>query len=189
MPTLDPPHGSQGSPTIHLDFGAKKKGVRWGMGELRRRTRAELDALSEVDAGWWGGVCEALAEKGEVAMREERERRGWSWGALWRWIVEDEVRYTEYVQALEAHVQMLALETVGIADADGDAKLRVDTRFKLAGKVDRERWGERAVQMEKGAVLLDAGLLGTMVEMLGRLSGPTVAQDAGRVIEHQRDEI
>lgn len=70
--------------------------------------------------------------------------RGWAWGALWRWIVGDEARYRDYMQALEAYVQGLALETITIADGSEDAKLRVDTRFKLAGKVDAGRWGDKA---------------------------------------------
>ena len=108
-------------------------------------------------------------------MREERDLRGWSWGALWKWIVEDEGRYREYMGALEAHMQMLALETVGIADGEGEAadkKVRIDTRFRLAGKVDRARWGDRVSMDGGGVVVLDAGLVGFAGALLERLSAP-----------------
>lgn len=120
------------------------------MGALMRATRKEIAELVAGDADWWPNFCGALAEKGRGALKDEITQRGWSWGALWGWIVGDVERYREYMKALEAHVQMLALETVGIADGyqdkDGveDAKLRVATRFKLAEKVDSARWGDKA---------------------------------------------
>lgn len=99
-------------------------------------------------------------------MREERDSRGWSWGALWRWVQEDAKRAGEYQAALEAYAQDLALETVGISDGAvpddvGVAKLRVETRFKLAGKVDRSRWGD---QVQHNVVVDSFG------EMLRRVS-------------------
>ena len=139
------------------------------MGALMRATRVEVEALVAGDPSWWPGFCGAIAEKGEAALKEEKESRGWSWGALWKWIVQDEARYREYMQALEAHVQMLALETVPIADGDGDAKLRVDTRFKLAGKVDRARWGDKVAMDAGGVLLVDAGLVGFASALLEKM--------------------
>jgi len=147
------------------------------MGALMRATREEVEELVRLDPEWWPGFCAALAERGQEALKEERDKRGWSWGALWKWIVGDVERYRDYMQALEAHVQMLVLETVGIADGASSedvavAKLKIDTRLKVAGKLDRERWGER-VKVEAGSVVvLDAGLVGFAGALLERLSRP-----------------
>ena len=157
------------------------------MGALARATKEEIKQLVNGDPEWWVGFCSSIAENGQKAIKEERDLRGWSWRALWSYIVADEVRYREYMQALEAYVQGLALETVGIADgADaesvGAAKLQVDTRFKLAGKVDRARWGDKVAVDAGGVAVVDAGLVLAMGELLGRLQRP-----AERVIEHVAD--
>lgn len=142
------------------------------MGALMRATVAEVDEIYATDAAWWPGFCGAVAERGQVALREERDLRGWSWGALWRWIQDDPKRAGEYQAALEAYSQDLALETVGIADGAGpeevaSAKLRVDTRFRLAGKVDRARWGDEV----KHTMVVDA-----FGDMLRRVSERKLAE-------------
>ena len=150
------------------------------MGALMRATRVEIAELVAGDAEWGPLFCGRIAEGGQAALKAERDMRGWSWGALWGWIVADEGRYRDYMQALEAYVQEKALETVGIADGSGEAKLMVDTRFKLAGKVDRARWGESIKQDGSGVVVLDAGLVLEMGALLAKL-GP-----AQRVIEAEQ---
>lgn len=69
-----------------------------------------------------------------------------------RWIEETPGLRAEYEIARKSWADRLAQETVRIADAvEGAdeashvtaAKLRVETRLKLAGKLDRERYGER----------------------------------------------
>lgn len=69
-----------------------------------------------------------------------------------RWIEETPALKAEYELARKSWADRLAQETLKIADdvegADeashvSAAKLRVDTRLKLAGKLDRERYGER----------------------------------------------
>ena len=143
-----------------------------GMGALARATRVEIVELVAGDVEWWPLFCGRIAEGGQAALKAERDMRGWSWGALWGWIVADEGRYRQYMQALEAYVQDKALETVGIADGSGEAKLMVDTRFRLAGKVDRARWGEQVKVDAGGLVLIDAGLVGFAGALLDRLSAP-----------------
>ena len=113
------------------------------MGALMRATIVEAGELALHEPGWWREFCGAVAENGWEAVRAEKEMRGWAWGGLWAWINEDEGRKGEYREALKAYAQRLALETVRIADESEDADLRVGTRFKLAGKVDREVWGEK----------------------------------------------
>lgn len=121
------------------------------MGALKRATVREVEELVVGDPTWWPGFCASIAEEGQVALRKERDSRNWSWGALWRWIVEDEKRYREYMQALEAYAQDKALETVQIADdldtedvaAVAKGKVQIETRFRVAGKIDRPRWGDK----------------------------------------------
>jgi hypothetical protein len=108
----------------------------------------EVEELVRGDAEWWPGFCAALAEDGQGALQAETRQRGWSWGALWKFIVDSPEVRRDYQSALEAYSQDKALETVGIADGASAeevavAKLRVETRFKLAGKVDRGRWGDQ----------------------------------------------
>ena len=69
------------------------------------------------------------------------------------------------MQALEAKANDLGWETIEIADGEGDAqdkKVRVETRFRLAGKVDRARWGEKVDHI---GVMLDP-----LSEMLREIS-------------------
>ena len=150
------------------------------MGYLKRMTLKEVQELYETDAGWWEGFCASVAEGGHKALKAERDMRGWSWGALWKWIRDDEGRRKEYEDALEAYAQDLALETVGIADGVEDAalgRLRVETRFKVAGKLDRERWGDK-VQAGGGVglPLADAALIGFAGEMLKRIRVVSVTE-------------
>lgn len=93
-------------------------------------------------------MCGDIAEGGLQAAVREKEMRGWAWGALWKWIVGDEKRYGEYMQALEAFTQLKAHERLAIVDAATPedvavAKLRSETRRDFAGKVDKGRWGEQ----------------------------------------------
>ncbi len=81
----------------------------------------------------------------------------------WRWIATTPALKVQYDSALQAWADRLAQETVGIADAvEGSdeashvtaAKLRVDTRLKIAGKWDRDRYGER----DAGGVKIEISL-------------------------------
>jgi len=154
----------------------------------------EVEELVRGDVEWWPGFCAALAEEGQAALVSETRMRGWSWGALWKWIVGDVTRYSEYMQALEAYVQAKGLETVGIADGAtaedvAVAKLQVDTRFKLAGKVDRARWGDKVAVDAGGVAVVDAGLVMAMGELLGRLSGQRAEKVIGAGVENSTDAV
>lgn len=70
---------------------------------------------------------------------------------LLAWILGDEVRQQHYVRALELQAHHLIAETVGIADAVAAAtepamvaaaKLRIETRFKIAAHHARGLYGE-----------------------------------------------
>lgn len=80
-----------------------------------------------------------------------------------------------YEAALACRAEALVHESIEIADSVrgseqpatvGAAKLAVETRHKMASWWDRERYGER-LQIEKTVqVGVDAGLLGTVADLL-----------------------
>ncbi len=73
----------------------------------------------------------------EIAQAE-----GLLYSVLWNWLKDVPERLEKYRDALKGYGDLLIAETVGIADGSGDPKLMVDTRFKVAGKVDKKMWGE-----------------------------------------------
>lgn len=168
------------------------------MGALNRATVREVSELVASDPTWWPGFCAGIAEKGQLALREERDMRGWSWGALWKWIVSDEKLYGEYMQALEAYAQDKALETVSIADdldpADvagvSKGKVQIETRFRLAGKVDRARWGEKVevsgkVEHRHSLIGILSGMGGEDAEVIEHDSHSRAALAAPSVVSPQ----
>ena len=130
-------------------------------------TLAEVGELCADNPTWWPKICEGVAENGLKALTKEAKKRGWSWGAVWGWIVADEKRYAQYQQALEAFTQLKAHETLDIADdaemtkvGVSHAALRIGTRKDFTSKVDRARWGE-VKRTETNSVLVVDCLLYT----------------------------
>ncbi len=82
--------------------------------------------------------------------------KGWSvpYGKLAEWITEDAGRAEQYARASRLWMDALARETVAIADGLSGAELtkqevtaariKIDTRLRLASKLDRERYGDSA---------------------------------------------
>jgi hypothetical protein len=94
--------------------------------------------------------------------------RAWKvpYGRLAEWIVEDVDRTAAYERALRIWADSLAQEAVAIADEQAEVvkgngetfdpnvardKLRIETRLRLAGKWDRQRYGERLQHQHTGA--------------------------------------
>ena len=109
---------------------------------------------------------------------------------LLAWILCDEGRQAQYVRALELHAHHLVAETVEIADAvaaTGEpvavqaAKLRIETRFKIAAHHARSLYGESKggggttvnVLVQRGASVIEAspGAPPVEVEAGGRTGG------------------
>jgi hypothetical protein len=69
------------------------------------------------------------------------------YSVIWRWLTAESSRMAAYRASLEAKADDEAHRTLEIADSASPddvavARLRVDTRLKLASKWDRKRYGE-----------------------------------------------
>lgn len=87
------------------------------------------------------------------------------YGRLAEWIIEDTERSAQYNQARQIWSDALATESVQIADdANADqasvqkAKLRIETRMKLASKLNRATYGDAVEHKHTGSVSLIAVL-------------------------------
>lgn len=91
------------------------------------------------------------------------------YGRLAQWVIEDRERSEQYNVALKIWADSLAQECVSISDEqnmvttergttfDPDVprdKLRIETRLKLAGKWDRNRYGEQTKHEHTGSLSL-----------------------------------
>lgn len=146
------------------------------MGALMRATAEELEELVGGDELWWPGLCGRVAEVGHRALLEEKGKRGWAASAIWGWIVKDEERLKEYEASMRFYVASRVHATSELVDAGPVAgedvardKLRYEQAFKLAGKVDKNAWGD-GVSVGAGAIT---------VQVLNLLTAPAQA----RVIE------
>ena len=84
-------------------------------------------------------------------------------GKLAEWITQDRERTEQYANALRIAAEQCALDTVRIADSANPEtvavrKLQVDTRFRLASKLAREKFGEMNEVRHTGSVSLMAVL-------------------------------
>lgn len=89
-----------------------------------------------------------------VTLRAMCEYYEIEYGLLWEWISSDAERMGRYYRAQRGLADAFVSDVVPLADGDGDVgrdKLRVDARLKVAGKYDRERFGEQ----RDGGVVID----------------------------------
>lgn len=110
------------------------------MGKLSAYTRQQI---SLKDEDWWPGVVGRVADG--AALYQIAQEHGFAYGELVRWIRADADRQQEYLDAQAAQAQKLVDESLEIADGmtEEDAfksKLRIDTRLRVAGKLD-QRFG------------------------------------------------
>jgi hypothetical protein len=109
----------------------------------------------------------------------------------WRvltWLMADAKRYDVYQRALEVAAHALVSETVGIADGDGypqNKRIRIETRFKVAGYHAPEVYGRREEAMPNTVVLVSANLERVADALLERLGGRTIEQP--QLVEESTD--
>lgn len=121
---------------------------------------------------------EMVSSKGEEAFEREVfekvidganlsvicEEYGMMYSVMWNWLSDDRDRMEGYRKALKGRADALMGDVVGIADGSGDAKLMVDTRFRLAGKLDVGRFGDSSKVEVSGSVSL-IGLLASLKDI------------------------
>ena len=127
--------------------------------------KAEVSKCSKAIHGLGGeqAVWDALG--GGMTVYALAERLGVSISAIDRWVQRGgEARRDSYARSRTRGAQSLAEETIAIADAATPqdvqvAKLRIDTRWRMAAKTDAEQFGDRQtplVNIDLGSLALDA---------------------------------
>lgn len=107
------------------------------MGIRNRQTR---EALKNVDEDEFTAFLDDVSDMG---LTKACEARVWTVGATLNWIKDDDGRLEWYLNALKVKSEVLAHETLDIADGSREPKLQIDTRFKVAAKWHRERYGDQ----------------------------------------------
>jgi hypothetical protein len=115
------------------------------MGALRRATFAEIEECAK-DPQWWPNELARVRDDG--GLRGSVADRAWSYGAFIGWIRADDGRSAEYDEALRDYAHKGVMETLQIADGSSPENIPVDkerikARQWVAGKWDRNRYGEK----------------------------------------------
>lgn len=103
------------------------------------------------------------------------------YGRVLTWLMMDAKRYAVYERALEVAAHADIAEVIAIADGDEfpqTKRVRIEARFRVAESHAREKYGKRLQMDAPPAALVDAGLVGTAVALLQKLS-----QGRGREID------
>ena len=97
------------------------------------------------------------------------------YGKVLTWLMASADRYGVYQRALEVAAHALVSEAVGIADsADPEtvaqARLRVDTRFKVAKFHAKEMYGEKAAESGPVTIVLGESTARAAMELVKRMA-------------------
>lgn len=109
------------------------------------------------------------------------EEYGMMYSVMWEWIRDNNDRYEKYKDALKGRSDALMSDVVRIADDSGDAKLMVDTRFKLASKLDVGRFGDSSKVEVSGSMSL-IGLLASLKELPVQTVQPVIEGESVEVL-------
>jgi len=149
-----------------------------------------LSAYVKMPRTWSAAMAVVLARKGEDGLLDEvtdellegsslkaiAEGMGLRVGELGRFLYLHEEAYRGMMRV---KADLLAHETLGIADsADAEdvavAKLRIDTRFKLASKWDKVTYGDKDTQIGIGISPAQAGSGGIQITFVDASEGRRV---------------
>mgnify|MGYP001578805686 FL=1 len=153
----------------------------------------------KVDVQAPGEIFQRLCE-GDTLAKIAKEWR-LPKGHFTRWFVETHVALFD--AAAKVRADELVNEALAVADEQAEVvkkdgttydpdvprdKLRVETRMRLAEKWDRARYGAQVKVEHSGGLVVDAGLLGTIGDLLraaGRRESEKVVADIspGQVLE------
>ena len=137
------------------------------MGALTRATRNELAENVAGDAAWWEDRFAEIG--GGKSLKEICAERGWAYGEVYRTIRADEGLSAAYDAAKRGQAELLVDGAVGdvmavtTADEVPVGKLKADVALRVAGKWDRDRYGEK-VEVRGGL------LVGTVSDALRAIS-------------------
>lgn len=93
-----------------------------------------------------------------------------------------------YDLALKVRAADLAMDALDAADGATPetvqvAKLKADVYLRLAAKFDRERFGDKKDMAVAVTTVPDAGLVGTLADLIARAKNNTLKEVRGEVIE------
>ena len=126
---------------------------------------ARLDMLlDEHGEQWVIDMMSSHAIDGMPLRDIAREMLGIPYYVLWSWLNDEPHRLREYEVAVRGSAETMAHETVQIADAADDPKLRIDSRKWLSAKRDSRRFGEHTKVEVSGSVSL-ISLLSSLKEV------------------------
>lgn len=152
------------------------------MGKLTTESWTRLDELIALhgEEGTLSLIATRMAE-GE-SMKEIALSCGMTVTVIRRWLEDDEKRMEEVALARRCFAEELVYEGLREArDADietvGLGKYRTDTFLKMAGKLDRVAWGEKA----------DVGVtgIGDITIVIGSVAVERLEDPAGPVVSEQ----
>jgi hypothetical protein len=115
-------------------------------------------------------------------LKEIADSFGVRYRKLFQWIASDPGRMGEYEGALELYGHTCAMETMAIADGSSEAKLMIDTRFRLAEQLNPDRHGKK-VQVD----VVHIDLLGVVNQIAERERLAT--QESARILEGDAREV
>lgn len=148
---------------------------------MKRKTIAAFEQW-KLDERSWEEFFHRVAD-GET-VQEFCTSKSLAYSLVARHIAQTPLLKAQYDTALQLRGDALAQETIGIVDGatpetTAVKKLQAETRLRLAGKLDRERYGERerpavAVNISLGDVAREIRELETRLGIA--LGGPVVAE-------------
>ena len=136
------------------------------MGYLQRITRVELEKWDEAEPEWFAEFLGGVGD-GSVTPVEYCRQRAWSYGAFMQALRGDGARSAAYEEAKRSRAEMHAFEVVPQADGAEDAALagvQVKARQWVAGRWDRERYGEKVDVKHSGGVKVELVRFGAVID-------------------------
>lgn len=147
----------------------------------------EREWLRSQPQEWWDDIFDRIA-CGEAASKILKDYNV-RFAIFGRVLEEDEERKTEYEAALRIASDGYAHEVIEIADESevdaADKKIRIETRFKLAGKWHRDRYGDK-VDVKHGVAA--GGLMIVMAQLSPQEQEKVISPERVVAIQEQEAE-
>lgn len=153
------------------------------MASMKMITR---DMLIQNGDAWFGEACEKIAD-GETMTSICRQSE-LSVGVVMLWIEFMPDRKRQYERALELFAEARAHKSIDVADsADKESwqvsKLQVDTNMRIAGKWNRERYGEKSTSVTNNTVILGDATLKAAQALLAKTGTQDITLKVPEIID------